>query len=157
MDHKALSRHLIAAGILAGMGGVYIFYIYEPLHMLHLFGAGAELRRFLSIGSIALIGLLYLAALANYFKICVRIGENASFCTENAVRLGRIGRLLSIGGGCWTAIIAVLLCLRIIDRYLYLVLALAALASFCAGVVARVLGQLVRRASRLQEENDLTI
>ena len=37
------------------------------------------------------------------------------------------------------------------------VLALAALASFCAGVVARVLGLLVRRASRLQEENDLTI
>ena len=38
MDHKALSRHLIAAGILAGVGGVYIFYIHEPLHMLRLFG-----------------------------------------------------------------------------------------------------------------------
>lgn len=157
MNHKSLSRRLIAAGILAGAGGVYIFYIHEPLHMLRLFGAGATLRCCLSIGGISLIGLLYLAALANYFKICVRIGENASFCAENATRLRCIGRLLSIGGGCWAAVLLLLLCLNIMDRYLYLVLALAALASFCAGVVARVLGQLVKHASRLQEENDLTI
>ena len=157
MNHKKLSKHLIAAGALAGAGGIYIFYVHEPLQFIHRFGGISTAKCVLAIAGIALVGFVYIAALVNYFRVCLNIGKNNSFCAANSQQLKRIGRLLSAAGFCWLIAILILLLFGFRLPFPYLVLGFSALASFCVAVVAFVLSQLVDRASRLQEENDLTI
>ena len=157
MNHKRLSGYLIAAGSLAGAGGIYLFYIHEPLQLFRLLGGFSSSKCVLSVAGIALIGLIYIIALVNYFKVCLNIGRNSSFCTANSHYLKRIGSMLWCAGCCWLLAIFILALLGMRLLFPYLVLGFAALASFCVGVVAFVLSQLVDRASRLQEENDLTI
>ena len=156
MNQRKLSRVLMLAGGIAALGLIFLFYIYAVYLLLFW-----KERIPNAIGHMAL-GIPYMIALWHYFRICGNIGNDRSFCVENAQRMNAIARLLFIASGMWAAalIAVVLMNIGMIAGYTALLLVeiiLALMATVAVGLVAKMLALLVGRASRLQEENDLTI
>ncbi len=165
MNQRKLSRVLTLAGAMALLGVIFLFYGL-PAYWLLLRAAGAP--AWLAAG-LMLLGLPYLFALNHYFRICANIGADRSFCRENAKRMDAIAKLLFLAAALWI-IAAILTALlgggRAPSGYatapfgalaLYVRMGLALLASLAVGLVAKMMALLVGRATRLQEENDLTI
>ena len=165
MNQRKLSRVLMLAGGMALAGVIFLFYGMAVFYLLsHVSGMGAVI----SIAQMAL-GLPYLFALNHYFRICKNIGDDRSFCRENAKRMDAIAKLLFLAAALWV-VAAVLVALLggagELSGYgtapfgalaLYVRMGLALLASLAVGLVAKMMALLVGRATRLQEENDLTI
>ena len=156
MSQRNLSKVLMVAGVIAALGLIFLFYIYA-LYLL-LFWR----ERVSSALAHMALGIPYMIALWHYFRICKNIGDDRSFCVENAQRMNAIAGLLFLASGLWAAALAVVVfgSIGAMAGYTVLVLVetvLALMASFAVGLVAKVMALLVRRASRLQEENDLTI
>ena len=143
------------AGALAVAGVAFMLYVL-PVYLLIL-GRSA----LYSLTHMAL-GIPYMAALWQYFRICKNIGDDRSFTPENARRLDVIAKLLFLATGLWAAM---LLLIRLfsggaVAGYMLVSLVeigLTLMATLAVGLVAKVMALLLRRASRLQEENDLTI
>lgn len=159
MNHKRLSLFLKAAGCVAALGGAAVFFGYAPSvgrEAKSMYPALAWLfwPMLLYIWG---IGGVYAAALAQYMCICGRIGQNRSFCAENAKGMRLIGTLLFVASGLWLALIIVSALMPQGFGPAWLIFLLAAMASFAVGVVARVMAYLVRRAAQLQEDSDLTV
>jgi len=159
MEHKKLSVYLKAAGVIAGIGGVVVFFLYAPIMALECRMAYPELAFLFWPGLIFVwcLGGVYAAALWQYWLICHRIGKNRSFCSENARGLSLISRLFFLASG------MSFLCMGawLMDAWHlgpgWLALLLVSMASAAVGVLAWALGKLLQRAVSLQEENDLTI
>ena len=156
MNHRKLSGVLMVAGGIAALGLIFLFYIYA-VYLLLFWRA----RISSAIGHMAL-GIPYMIAMWHYFRICKNIGDERSFCMENAQRMNDIARLLFIASGMWAAALVAVVLMNIgaITGYAALLLVeivLALMATVAVGLVAKMLALLVGRASHLQEENDLTI
>ena len=160
MEHKRVSLALTAAGALATLGGLLVFFVYAPAFAGECREAYPELAFLYWPGLIGvwLIAAVYLAAMVFYFRIVARIGKDQSFCAANAREMGWIARCMGAAGALWllAAILPGLLW-QVDLGPSWLALALAAMASFAVGVLAWGLGRLLRRAVSLKEENDLTI
>lgn len=159
MDHKKISHILKLAGWLAVTGIVFVFYLATPMQF-GLIAAQGSISRTAVIGK-ALAGLPYLLALRIYFAICTRIGENRSFCRENAVGMERIAELLGIAGIIWAAALILhltgLAAPELEKKLMISMDILAMLASFAVSMVAKMMEHLLSRAAGLQEDSDLTI
>ena len=163
MNQKKLSRYLILAGILALAGVLFLFWGLSLFTMLT-----HRARPLIPILQMAM-GVPYLLALRQYFLICRNIGDDRSFCTQNAQSMNRIARDLFLASALWGAWILIGAILSITPEdtglvthafggaALYVRMGLALVASLAVGLVARVMALLLARACRLQEENDLTI
>lgn len=159
MEHKRLSRLLMLAGIIALVGGAAIFIILLPMIGRNYCARfpDAQALYWPSLIYFWLIGLLCAAAMAQYMGICRRIGQNRSFCDDNARGLKRIAQLLF---GC--AVMLLLYCLTALLPYVYVVplvvdLVIISMAFAAMGMLAWALHRLILHAVHLQEENDLTI
>ena len=160
MEHKKISLALIGAGALATLGGLFLFMVYAPL-------AAAQRRALMPeaaflywpmLCTVWAIGAVYLTAMVFYFRIVVRIGRDQSFCMPNARDMNRIALCMGLAGILWLILCVVPhLANGIPTGPVWIILTLAALASFCVGGLAWGLGQLLKRAVTLKEENDLTI
>ena len=143
------------AGGLAVAGVAFMLYVLPVVLLIR--GRSA----LYSLTQMAL-GVPYMAALWQYFRICKNIGDDRSFTPENARRLDVIAKLLFLATGLWAAmLIAVLLASGgAVTGYALVSLVqigLTLMATLAVGLVAKMMALLVGRASRLQEENDLTI
>ena len=143
------------AGGLAVAGVAFMLYVM-PVYLLIRGGSAPY-----SLTHMAL-GLPYMAALWHYFRICNNIGDDRSFCPENARRMDIIAKLLFLATGLWAAMLIVILlsCGGAITGYAlvsFVEILLTLMATLAVGLVAKMMALLVGRASRLQEENDLTI
>ncbi|MBR1584985.1 MAG: DUF2975 domain-containing protein [Clostridia bacterium] len=160
MEHSKVSRCLIAAGALAALVLLIVFFLYIPLLGVGIREEYPQLQFMfwpVLICAWALAGV-YLYALTEYFRICARIGQDRSFCQENARGLQRIARCMLIGSGIILAA-GILPCLILNvgnAGWAFCVLA-ATVASGALGVLAWGIGKLLARAVKLKEENDLTI
>lgn len=146
----------MAAGILASLG------------VLLVFGAAAFLLARITpqwqssaifwtrLVYLCPIAALYLSALWQYVDVCRRIGDNRSFCTENAQALAGMAKRLFLAAGLW---LLYPLLLAVLGRSNRLILPslLLFLGSLCMGMLALGLGRMLTRVVHLQEENDLTI
>ena len=103
MDQKRISRVLVAAGAVAMAAGIFLFFIYGPRMASECRTAYPELAGMFWPGLIWLeaIGLMYLAAMVEYFRIVLNIGRERSFIPENARGLSRIALWMSIAGCLW--------------------------------------------------------
>ena len=165
MDQRKLSKLLMLAGGMAVLGVVFLFYVMAVFLLPSRTSTTGMLFAAAQMG----MGLPYLFALGHYFRICKNIGDDRSFCPENARRMDAIARLLFIASGLWAAGLVLIPLLgggEAVSGYitqafgpiaLYVRMALALLATLAVGLVAKMMALLVGRASRLQEENDLTI
>lgn len=107
---------------------------------------------------LCLVAAVYGAALYQYMRISRRIGKNQSFCRENVGSMRAIACLMGAAAGMWAGLMIVLRLLSSIGVGVEMLLfALMCMASAAIGLVAYVLTQLLRRATQLQEDNDLTI
>lgn len=165
MEHKNISRLLIAAGTLAVLGILFVFYASTPLRML-IGAQDAVATPWLYMAFKAVCGLPYLLALRHYFAICLRIGEDRSFCPENVQAMNRITCLLIISAVIWCIVLlaqisGLLKSLSIGMNFPAYVLicseTLAMMASLAVALVAKMMAHLVNRAVSLQEDSDLTI
>ncbi len=155
MEHRRISRLLMLAGSIAVLGGVYLFFVLAPLAGLHYREQYPEYA-YLFIPALVFLwtlGLIYLAAMIDFFRVCRRIGQDRSFCPENAQSLSRIARLLYIAVAAWLAGILLLG----VSAGIVLPFLLAAAASAAMGLLAGCLAKLLRRAVEMKEENDLTV
>ena len=92
-----------------------------------------------------------------FWKICVRIGQNDSFSRGNAQSLFRICGLALGMAALLVAGAAALCILRMGQPGLLLLMLGGAAACAIVALLACALGQLVRRAAVLQSESELTI
>ncbi len=160
MEHRKVSGLLIGAGTLATLGGAGLFLIYAPFVANEYRAMYPELAFLFWPGLIYLwiIAAFYCIAMAEYFRVCVRIGRDQSFCAENAVALGKNALCMNIAGGLWVLLSFLPgLLLGIAIGPVFLIFLLAAAASFALGLLAWSLGKLLGRAVKLKEENDLTV
>ena len=155
MNQRKLAKVLMFAGALAVAGVAFMLYAL-PLALL-IRGRGT----LYSLTHMAL-GVPYMAALWQYFRICKNIGDDRSFIPENVRRLDFIAKLLFLATGLWAAML-ILIPLSTggaISGYALVSLVeigLTLMATLAVGLVAKMMSLLVSRASRLQEESDLTI
>ena len=143
------------AGGLAVIGVAFLLYVM-PAYLL-IQGRSA-LYSFTQMA----LGIPYMAALWHYFRICKNIGDDRSFCPENARRMDTIAKLLFLAVGLWAAMLIAMLLSSggAITGYAlvsFVEVSLTLMATLAVGLVAKMMALLVGRASRLQEENDLTI
>ena len=159
MEHRKVSRLLILAGCIAVLGGGYVFFVDAPI-------AGLQYRALLpeyaylfipALVFLWLIGLIYLIAMADYFRICRRIGQDRSFCPENEKSLSRIAFLLIGAAAIWLLGIPLGLLLGLGSGIWTVAFLLAAAASAAMGMLAGGLARLLKRATEIKEENDLTV
>ncbi|MDO5327933.1 MAG: DUF2975 domain-containing protein [Clostridia bacterium] len=160
MEHRKVSGLLIGAGMLATLGGAGLFLLYAPLVANECRTMYPELAFLFWPGLIYLwiIAAFYCAAMAEYFRVCVRIGQDQSFCAQNALGLSRIALCMNIAGSLWVLLSFLPgLIWGIAIGPVFLIFLLAAAASFALGILAWALGRLLSRAVKLKEENDLTV
>lgn len=160
MHQKKIAKCLIGAGIMAALGILIVFGFYVPI-------AAAEMKQiypdYAPLYWPGLLGLwaiaaLFLAGLWEYFRVCVRIGKEQSFCTDNAESLGRIALYMALDGALWLgAVFAPGLLFHVSIGPAWIIFFLCAMASFALSILAWGLGKLVQRAATIQEENDLTV
>lgn len=159
MEHKKISRYLLAAGAIAGVGAGLVFLAY----LLGMIGwACTSSQTDALIACLAIVGMCVLAlfyglALREYMCICRRIGQNRSFCPENARGLHHIFRYLLAAAATWLAGEGASMLPGMSGGPWSIGFLLFAMASAAMGILAYALGQLLRRATQLQEENELTI
>ena len=160
MEHKKISYALIAAGALAALGGLFLFFVYAPL-------IGQEFQPTVPeaaglyipmLGTVWCTGAVYAAAMFFYFRIVWRIGRDESFSASNARDMGRIALCMLIAG-LLLVVLGLLPCILqgIGAGSFWIMTVLAATASICVGTLAWGIGRLLQRAVSLKEENDLTI
>lgn len=157
MEHKMVSRLLILAGVVAGVGGMAILLLLIPLAATEMRNTYPELSGWFWPGLVYAwaVGALCLAALEEYLRISVRIGKNRSFCAENVRDLRVIAILLLAAAG--LILIGAILVLAMGFGPVWLWLLLAAAACGAMAILAYALSRLLNRAVQLQEENDLTV
>lgn len=159
MEHRKVGRLLMLAGVIAVLGGGYLFFVDAPMAALRYRELMPEYA-YLFIPALVflwVIGLIYLAAMADYFRVCRRIGQDRSFCPENDRSLSRIARLLIGAAAIWLLGIPLGLLLGLGIGVWTAVFALAAAASAAMGMLALGLSRLLKRATEMKEENDLTV
>ncbi len=159
MEHRRVSRLLMLAGGIAVLGGAYLFFVDAPKAALQYRALMPEYA-YLFIPALVflwLIGLIYLTAMADYFRVCRRIGQDRSFCPENERSLSRIACLLIGAAAIWLLGIPLGLLLRLDFGIWTVAFLLAAAASAAMGLLAGSLAKLLGRAVEMKEENDLTV
>ena len=159
MEHRKVSRLLIFAGGIAGLGGGYLFFVDAPMAALRYRELIPEYA-YLFIPALVflwVIGLIYLAAMADYFRVCRRIGQDRSFSPDNEKSLSRIARLLIGAAAIWLLGIPLGLLLGLSFGIWTAAFLLASAASAAMGMLALGLSRLLKRATEMKEENDLTV
>lgn len=160
MNQKRIARCLIGAGGMAAAGVLIVFGVYVPVLANEMKQLYPEYAPLYWPGLIGLwcVAALFLLGLWEYFRVCGRIGQERSFCAENARSLGRIALYMALDGALWLgAVFAPGLVFHLDIGPVFILFLLCALASFALGILAWGLGRLVQKAAVLQEENDLTV
>jgi len=100
-----------------------------------------------------------LLALFQFFKICGRIGNDNSFCIENARGLKKMSLMMFIVTVYGMAGLAIIFITGFYHIYKFSSAAImvAIVISITLAIVCAALSHLVQKASVLQEEHDLTV
>lgn len=159
MSQKGIAKLLkIFCGVVA-LVGAFFFLLYVPLRieeLAEMFPEAAYLK-WPGIIGIWVIAVLCYVVLGNFWMICVRIGEDNSFCNENADCMKRMGLLSFAVAVLLTGAAFFLGCLGFLGIAYFLVYFFAMCVVCGVGVLCLALSALIRRAAQMKEENDLTI
>lgn len=159
MEQKTIAKLLkIFSVITAIIGGIFFFW-YLPVIICQ----AAEMideAAFLKIPAILcviFIACLCYSALWNFWKICTQIGNNNSFCKENAQSMK------NIGGLAFAVLIIILLgtlfllIIGFLNAAWFFVCLFMSFVACGIAVICFALSKLIENAAMIKEENDLTI
>lgn len=159
MSQKSIAKILKLFCIFVAVVGAFFFFLYAPLlvdDLAFMYPEAAYLKLPGLIG-IWVVAVLCYAVLCNFWMICVRIGEDNSFCSENADGMKRMGLLSFAVAVLLTGAMVFLGCIGFLGIAYFVVYFLLMCVVCGVGVLCLTLSALIRRAAQLKEENDLTI
>ena len=159
MSQKTIAKILKIFCMVVAVVGAFFFLIYAPLMVdeLATMYPEAAYSKWPGMIGIWVIAVLCYAVLGNFWMICVRIGEDNSFCNENADCMKRMGLLSFVVAVLLTAAMIFLGCLGFLGISYFIVYSLLMCVVCGVGVLCLALAALIRRAAQMKEENDLTI
>lgn len=159
MSQKSIAMMLKVFCVVVAVVGAFFFFVYAPLFVEELaimYPEAAHLK-WPGLVGICVIAVLCYLVLGIFWSICVRIGEDNSFCNENADGMKRMG-LLSFGVGVLLTGGMIFLGFQGFLEIAYFIVYFLLMCVVCGvGVLCLALSALIRRAAQLKEENDLTI
>lgn len=159
MSQNSIARVLKIFCCVVAVVGAFFFFVYAPLmvdELVLMFPEAAYLKWPGLIG-IWVIAMLCYMVLGTFWGICVRIGEDNSFCNENADAMKRMGFLSFTVAVLLSGAMIFLGCLGFLGIAYFIVYFLLMCVVCGVGVLCMALSALIRRAAQLKEENDLTI
>lgn len=159
MEQKKIAVALKCFTACAGAVGAFFFLFYVPILIwqLSLTETTTSWLRWPGTIGMWVIALLCYLALWEFWRICTRIGQDNSFCRENAVSMSHIGILafgvavLIFGGTVF------LMLLGYLNGAGWLLIFFVLCIAVGIGVLCMALSKLIDNAAKLKEENDLTI
>jgi len=159
MSQNIIAKILKVFCCVVAVVGAFFFFVYAPLLVdeLALMFPEAAYLKWPGLAGVCAIAVLCYAVLGNFWMICVRIGEDNSFCNENADGMKRMGLLSFAVAVLLTGGMVFLGCLGFLG-IAYLIVYFLLMCVVCGvGVLCLALSALIRRAAQMKEENDLTI
>lgn len=159
MSQKTIAKILKIFCMVVAVVGAFFFLIYAPLMVdeLAIMYPEAAYLKWPGMVGIWAIAVLCYVVLGNFWMICVRIGEDNSFCNENADCMKRMGLLSFVVAILLTGAMIFLGCLGFLGIAYFIVYSLLMCVVCGVGVLCLALAALIRRAAQMKEENDLTI
>lgn len=159
MSQKGIAKILKLFCCVVAVVGAFFFFVYAPLLVdeLALMFPEAAYLKWPGLIGIWAIAIICYVVLGNFWMICVRIGEDNSFCNENAVCMNRMGFLSFVVAVLMTGAMVFLGCLGFLGFAYFIVYFLLMCVVCGVGVLCLALSALIRRAAKMKEENDLTI
>jgi len=159
MSQKSIAKVLKIFCCGVTVVGAFFFFVYAPLMVdeLALMFPEAAYLKWPGLIGVWVIALLCYAVLGNFWIICVRIGEDNSFCDENADCMKRMGLLSFAVAVLLSGAMIFLGCLGFLGIAYFIVYFLLMCVVCGVGVLCLALSALIRRAAQMKEENDLTI
>jgi len=159
MEQIRIANILKAVSVGAALAGAVFFCWYVPnvVDSIAFDYPEAAWLKWPGLAGIWGIGVLCYLALWEFWRICTRIGQDNSFCQENARSMRHIGILaflalaLLMGGSVF------LICIHYMSGAFALAAAFAMCIAGGIGIVCLALSVLIKNAAKLKEENDLTI
>lgn len=159
MEQKTIAKYLkIFSIITAFIGGIFFFW-YIPViisEMADMFKEAVFLK-IPAIICILFIACLCYMALGNFWKICTQIGNNNSFCKENAQSMKNIGKLAFVVLIMILAGTIFLLMIGFLNAAWFFICLFTAFVACGIAVICFALSKLIENAAIIKEENDLTI
>lgn len=159
MNQKTLSRWLKVITVVLGLMGI-AFYAGVFPQLVSDFGEMFPEFKHLVLPSLIGIwasGVPCYISLVLFWRICTRIGQDRSFCTENAKSLQYIGLLAIFDSLLCLAVTVLLVVNGAINPGTYIIAFTIMFAGAAVAVAAMALSHLVMKAALLKDENDLTI
>lgn len=159
MRQRELSRWMKALDVLVLLGCAAFAFIVVPMEALEVdelrSGAPSLLVPSLAFGVVSLVAPVAAGAVA--WRIFTRIGQDNSFCVENALALRTISYLAVAEIVVFFLATLILLALHLLNSGMLLMLLGITVAFVALAVIAAALSHLTLKAARLQDENDLTV
>lgn len=159
MSQRALSIWLRVVTVIIGLIGALFFVLLVPELGQHVVESFPEFSAWYYPCLLLAwcMGLPCFAALVLFWRICVNIGQDRSFCTENGRLLTWISRLALLDTLLLLAVsILLAVCGIMTAGYALIVLSLL-IAGTGISIIAASLSHMVAKACKLQDENDLTV
>lgn len=164
MKQKEMARWLKLVTVLAAAAGVFLVAVLIPALLDRLIpeDSCAAILWLPLVGFCWLTAAPCFACLFQFWGICTRIGEDRSFCSENAAALKRISQFLFADCACYLILSAGIAVLGVIIQARALLLATILLVTILLvgvtlTVLSAALSHLILKAAQLQSDVDLTI
>jgi len=139
------------------VGGVFFFWyipaLIEEMAMMN----DLEWLRWPGTFGVWIIALLCYIALYCFWKICVQIGKENSFCRENAFAMKTIGILAIVASVTVLFGDIVLSTLSLLNGAMIVFSFFVIFVGCGIAVICFALSQLIKNATEIKEENDLTV
>lgn len=151
---KILKRFTVLTGV---VGGIFFFW-YLPLFIEEAaIMNNLQWLRWPGTFGIWVIALLCYLALFYFWKICTQIGNENSFCKENAYFMKIIGMLAIIVCGCVVFGNVVLAFFHLLSGAMIIFSFFVIFVGCGIAVICYALSKLIENATIIKEENDLTV
>lgn len=159
MEQLSLSRWLKSITIGIGIIGIIVYLLITPSWGYDLLRNSIDMSRWYWpwLVFIWITAIPCYMSLFEFWKICCEVGRDNSFSRENARSLKRISQLLII-----TSIIVfignvVLFLLKMNHPSIAIIMGFVMFGGIAVAVFAATLSHLILKASKMREENELTI
>lgn len=158
MNQKKIAQLLKGFSLLTALVGGVFFFWYIPLFIKEAASVNElEWLRWPGTFGIWIVALLCYVALYYFWKICVQIGKENSFCNENVYSMKVIGFLAICASLTILFGDIILAILKLLNGAMILLSFFVIFVGCGIAVICFSLSQLIGNATRIKEENDLTV
>lgn len=158
MKQAKIAQLLKFFSILTGLVGGIFFFWYIPLLIEEVaYMNDLEWLRWPGTVGIWAIALLCYLALYYFWKICIQIGKDNSFCQENAYSMKNICLLAVVASVAVFLGDVILATLHLLNGAMICLTFFVIFVGCGIAVVCFALSKLIENAAIIKEENDLTV